>query len=195
MTEALANLDEAFPLGRTRARMLRVDHAGERGAVAVYTGQLLFRAFLDSETVDFLQTARTHEIEHRAAFREAMRERGVTPCATGWLWIVGGFALGVLSVFGGRRGIMACTAAIERAVHGHLGDQIAYLGPRDPELAAILNRINVEEVEHMRMGEAGFNPDCRSASMFTGFISSITHTLIFLSTFGDSSRLARAMEP
>lgn len=194
MAKPVTHLDEAFPLERTRARMLRVDHSGERGAVAVYSGQLLFSKLLDDKTVGFLQTARAHEIEHRAAFREAMNERGVSPCATGWLWIAGGFALGVLSVFGGRRGIMACTAAIERAVHGHLGDQIAYLEPRDPQLAAVLRRINVEEVEHMQMGEEGYNPDCRSASLFTGFISSITHALIFLSTFGDSSRLGRAMQ-
>lgn len=193
MAEAHADLEARFPLERTRARMLSVDHAGERGAVAVYTAQLMIGRFLDPDTRRFLRHARTHEIEHRTLFRAAMAERSVSPCAAGPLWIAGGFALGALSVLGGRRGVMACTAAIERAVHGHLSDQIRYLQPHDPDLADILRRISVEEVEHMRTGQGGYNPDCTTAGMFTGVISRITHALIFIATFGDSWRLAQAL--
>lgn len=188
-----ASLDIDFPLERTRARILKVNLAGERGACAIYRTQLAFGKFWPAETKAFLQHALDHEKGHARRFAEAMTERRVTPCRGTYLWIAGGYLLGLVSVLGGRRGVMACTAAIERAVHGHLEEQIAYLRERDDALADLIETIRIEEADHMRAGEEGYNPDCHTAGAFTVFVSAITEALIWLATFGDSARLRAAL--
>ncbi|MAC90196.1 MAG: demethoxyubiquinone hydroxylase family protein [Maricaulis sp.] len=185
--------DRRFPLHRTRARILKVNAAGEAGAIAIYRAQLLVSPFLAPDTVAFLQHALSHEREHLARFLDAMRERNVEACPGTALWVAGGWLLGVASLAGGRRGIMACTAAIESAVHGHLKEQADYLRSRDPALEATLRDIMREEEEHLQAGLAGYDPSCLVARMFTTVISAVTETLIWLATFGDSARMKRAM--
>ena len=186
-------LDQRFPLDRTRCRILRVNHAGERGAIAIYQAQLLFDHFWPDETCRFLRHALQHEREHADKFRTAMSQRNVSPCRGTFLWVVGGYVLGMVSALGGLRGVMACTAAIERAVHGHLHEQIAYLRGRDDALADVIANIQSEEIAHMEMGEAGYDPNCTSARLFTGVVSGVTEALIWLATFGDSTRLRAAL--
>ncbi|GJL97694.1 MAG: hypothetical protein DHS20C06_15110 [Hyphobacterium sp.] len=181
--------DISLPLERTRARILRVNYAGERGAIAIYSAQLSFKRLLPTETVAFLEHAIGHEREHAAKFRKAMNERNVSVCPGTFIWIGGGFLLGMFSVAGGNRGVMACTVAIEDAVHGHLNEQIAFLEPRDEALASLIRDIRIEEIEHKKMGQAGYNPECVTASAYTGVIKGITNALIWMATFGDSTRL------
>ena len=186
-------LDADFPIEPTRRRILKVNHAGERGAIAIYQAQLLFAYFWPDTTRIFLRDALAHERQHAAKFEKAMAEREIRPCFGTFLWVVGGFVLGLVSVLGGLRGVMACTAAIERAVHGQLDEQITYLRGRDDPLAVIISNIQTEEMEHMEIGEAGYDPNCTSARLFTGVVSAITESLIWLATFGDSARLRTAM--
>lgn len=186
-------LSARFPLERTRRRILRVNAAGEAGAIAIYRAQLTAARWLPDEIAAFLRHAREHELEHYRKFRGAMQERGISPCPGTPIWIAGGWLLGWLSLLGGRRGVMACTAAIETTVHGHLEEQIVYLDRRDPELAELIRGILVEEIEHKEYGAAGYDPDCRQARAFTGLISAVTEALIWLATFGDSTRMRRAM--
>ena len=188
-----STLDQNFPLDRTRARILKVDHAGERGAIAIYQAQLAFSRFWPESTCAFLRDALRHEREHAVKFHEAMNERAVKPCGGTFLWVFGGYCLGLLSVLGGLRGVIACTSAIERAVHGHLDEQITYLRGRDDPLADMIVTIQAEEVAHMREGEAGFDPNCATAGVFTSFVSTATEALIWLATFGDSARLRAAL--
>ena len=188
-----ASLDTDFPLERTRRRILKVNHAGECGAIAIYRAQRWFSSFWDRDLKGFLAEAEAHEVGHRDRFCRAMRERGVSPCPGTALWIAGGYALGLVSVLGGKRGVYACTAAIERAVHGHLVEQIEFLAGRDKALTDVIREIRIEEAAHMHEGEAGYNPDCQTAKGFTGFVSAIVEALIWLATFGDSQRLRRAL--
>lgn len=193
MTDAAPAFGLEFPLERTRARILRVNHSGECGAVAIYQAQRLFGWAWSDDLNAFLADAVAHEKTHRKCFREAMRDRNVSPCATRPLWVAGGFLLGLVSVLGGRRGVYACTAAIEQAVHGHLAEQAAYLTGRDDALAELIADILQEEIEHMREGEKGFDPDCAAAAGFTGMVRSATDALVWLATFGDSSRLRKSL--
>lgn len=190
---AIIDLDNILPLERTRARILRVNYAGERGAIAIYSAQLMLRGILANETAAFLEHAVGHEREHAAKFRKAMLERRVAVCPGTFVWVCGGFLLGLVSLAGGNRGVMACTAAIEDAVHGHLNEQISYLENRDNALANLIREIRVEEIEHKNAGQAGYDPECLAASSYTGVIKEITNTLIWLATFGDSARLKRLM--
>tara|TARA_R110000868_G_scaffold102441_21_gene282116 strand:- start:2154 stop:2750 length:597 start_codon:yes stop_codon:yes gene_type:complete len=190
----VAQIDVDFPLERTRRRILRVNTAGEAGAIAIYSAQLLAASLLRSETRAFLNTARTHEIDHHRRFLAAIAERDLSPCPGTIIWVVGGWLLGLVSLLGGERGIMACTAAIETAVHGHLLEQIEYLQFRDPDLATVIESVRVEEAEHLEQGLHGYNADCRAAKLFVVVVSGITEALIWIATFGDSTRL-RAQYP
>ncbi|WP_339745807.1 demethoxyubiquinone hydroxylase family protein [uncultured Maricaulis sp.] len=184
-----SDIDAQFPLERTRGRILRVNAAGEAGAIAIYSAQLLAAALMRSQTRTFLRAARVHEVDHHKRFLLAMNERGLSPCPGTVLWVSGGWLLGLVSLLGGERGIMACTAAIETTVHGHLHEQIRFLQERDPKLAAVIESVRVEEEEHLEHGLEGYDPTCRVARIFTGVVSSVTEALIWIATFGDSSRL------
>ncbi|SDM41964.1 demethoxyubiquinone hydroxylase family protein [Maricaulis salignorans] len=184
-----SDIDAQFPLERTRRRILRVNTAGEAGAIAIYSAQLVASRILRSETATFLRAARVHEMDHHRRFRLVMVERGLSPCPGTVLWVAGGWLLGLISLLGGERGIMACTAAIESTVHGHLNEQIRFLQDRDPELAGVIESIRVEEEEHLEHGLAGYDAHCRVARIFTGIVSAVTEALIWIATFGDSARL------
>lgn len=183
------DIDAQFPLERTRRRILRVNAAGEAGAIAIYSAQLLAARLMRTPTKTFLRAARGHEVDHHRRFLLAMNERGLSPCPGTVLWVSGGWLLGLISLLGGERGIMACTAAIETTVHGHLHEQIRFLQQRDPKLAAVIESVRVEEEEHLEHGLAGYDPDCRVARAFTGVVSGVTEVLIWFATFGDSARL------
>ena len=86
----------------------------------------------------WLEDTLAHEERHRARFREAMPSRAAKPCRLMSVWSFGGALLGAVTALTGRTGIYVCTAAVERTVHRHLVEQIAYLDRADPPLAAIV---------------------------------------------------------
>src|SRR5512139_3215068 len=112
---------------RTTARILKVNHAGEYGAIRIYRAQAWLARRLYPDVVDFLEETLRHEVEHCSLFLNAMRERGARPCRVMSLWGNGGLVLGFLTALLGRQGIWICTAAVEAAVHRHLDDQLFYL--------------------------------------------------------------------
>jgi ubiquinone biosynthesis monooxygenase Coq7 len=93
----------------------------------------------------------------------------------------------------GRRGVIVCTAAVERTVHRHLAEQIAYVSGRDEELADGIRKVQVEENEHLAFAEARHDPRALLARLLSGPISAITEVLMFLATRGDSLRLNAAL--
>src|SRR4029079_12619982 len=121
----------------TIARILKVNHAGEHGAIRIYRAQIWVARWLYPDVVAFLEETLAHEVRHCAMFRAAMPARDARPCRIMSLWGNGGFVLGFLTALMGRQGIWICTAAVEAAVHRHLGDQLQFLSERDPELHAL----------------------------------------------------------
>ncbi len=174
-------------------RILRVDHAGEHGAVAIYSAQLAHARRRHPDLVPWLQETLAHEERHRARFREAMPTRAAKPCRLMFVWSFGGAALGALTAACGRTGIYVCTAAVERTVHKHLVEQIAFLDRADPPLAAIVRDILVEEDQHLAHAEAHHNTRGLFAGALSALVSAATETLIFISTRGDSLRLKSAL--
>lgn len=174
-------------------RIIRVNHAGEHGAVAIYSAQLANARRAQSDLVPWLEETLSHEQRHRSLFREAMPSRGAKPCRMMFLWSYGGAVLGALTAVCGRTGIYICTAAVERTVHRHLVEQIAFLDEADPPLAHIVRDILVEEDAHLAHAEARHNPNGMFARLLGVLISAATEVLIFLSTRGDSLRLKGAM--
>lgn len=131
----------------TRNAMVRVDQAGEFGAVRIYAGQLAVMG--DRHPYGRLIAGMAAQEErHRATFDAMIARRGVRPTALHPFWNVAGFALGAVTAAMGPKAAMACTAAIETEIDIHYGEQLAQLGTDDPELSEIIADFQAEEAEH-----------------------------------------------
>jgi ubiquinone biosynthesis monooxygenase Coq7 len=132
------------------AEILRVDHAGELGAVHIYRGQraVLNRAPGKDRVAFQLQEMEAHEAEHLAAFSQLLTERRVRPTLLAPVWRAAGFTLGAATALMGEKAAHACTEAVESVIEAHYAGQIAELADRDPALAADLSRFRDEELAH-----------------------------------------------
>lgn len=132
------------------AEILRVDQAGELGAVHIYRGQraVLNRAPGKDRIAFQLQEMEAHEAEHLAALDRMLVERRVRPSLLSPLWRAAGFALGAGTALMGEKAAHACTEAIETVIEQHYAGQIAEIEGREPELASDLERFRQEELAH-----------------------------------------------
>jgi 3-demethoxyubiquinol 3-hydroxylase len=175
--------------GLTIARIVRVNHAGEYGAIRIYTAQIRVAARRYPDVVPALADMLAHEKQHCAAFFAAMPERQSRPCRIMSLWSWGGWLLGFTTALMGRQAIWVCTAAVEAAVHRHLDDQLAFLAGRDPDLHAIIVAIREEELSHLHHAESQIASLGAGSRLLRRLISDVTDALIWLSTWGDSTRM------
>ena len=126
--------------------MIRVDHAGEYGAVRIYEGQLaVLKNHASAETIRHMAE---QEQRHLTTFDKLINERRVRPTALEPVWRVAGFALGAATALMGEKAAFACTAAVEEAIDEHYGQQIADLGERDPDLKATVQDFRADEAAH-----------------------------------------------
>lgn len=132
------------------AEILRVDHAGELGAVHIYRGQraVLGAAPGHERIAGQLEEMEGHEAVHLARFDKLLNEHRVRPTAMAPLWRVAGFALGAGTALLGEKAAHACTEAVEDVIEKHYAGQIAELEGRDPQLAAELTKFRDEEIAH-----------------------------------------------
>ncbi|MEX0694143.1 MAG: demethoxyubiquinone hydroxylase family protein [Rhodospirillales bacterium] len=128
--------------------MIRVDHAGEYGAVRIYEGQLAVLG----------RTAAHADIEHMAEqervhlqkFNDLIRANRVRPTALLPLWHVAGFALGAGTALLGEKAAHACTVAVEEVIDEHYAEQVAALDLEadQGELRDTFEAFRLEELEH-----------------------------------------------
>ena len=130
-----------------RASMLRVDQAGEYGAIRIYAGQL---AVLRRNCPEAKLVARmaAQEQRHLDRFNKLMADRRVRPTALQPLWNVAGFALGAATALMSEQAALACTDAVETEIDRHYREQLAELGKDDPEFSADIEEFRGEELEH-----------------------------------------------
>src|SRR5690348_17043108 len=130
--------------------MIRVDHAGEYGAVRIYEGQLavLKRRKGAGNSVETIEHMAAQEQRHLKAFDRLVNERRVRPTALEPVWRVAGFALGAATAALGEKAAMACTAAVEDVIDEHYAAQVARLGESDRELKDTVEAFRLEEVQH-----------------------------------------------
>ena len=128
-------------------RMIRVDHAGEYGAVRIYEGQM---AVLGKQAGDgAIKHMAEQEEVHLAKFSELVADRRVRPTLLLPLWHLAGFALGAGTALLGEKAAHACTVAVEEAIDEHYAGQIADLAGEDEEdLRATCEKFRQEELEH-----------------------------------------------
>ncbi|MFL5296929.1 MAG: demethoxyubiquinone hydroxylase family protein [Phenylobacterium sp.] len=137
-------------LAARMAEILRVDHAGELGAVSIYRGQqaVLGQAPGHERIAGQLAEMEAQEEVHLARFDTLITERRVRPTAMAPLWRLAGFALGAGTALMGDKAAHACTEAVETVIEEHYAAQIAEVASREPELAAELARFRDEELAH-----------------------------------------------
>lgn len=134
-------------------RILRVDHAGEYGAIHIYRAQLLIARLCHPEIVPTLAEMLAHEKIHYQRFDTLIKTRAIRPCYAIQLWALGGFLLGVGTALLGRNAIFVCTHAIESTVLHHLTSQLDYLKSRDTQAHAAVLSIQSDEQSHQAIGE------------------------------------------
>jgi len=144
-------------------RVMKVDHAGEHGAICIYRAQLRLARWRAPDMVDELAAFLVHERRHRALFGAELARRGRRRCRSYHLCGLGGFVLGALTGVAGRRAIAATTVAIETVVLRHMHEQVAVLSASDPAAAATLRDVIADEQEHRdlsdrRLSSPGFWP-------------------------------------
>lgn len=172
---------------RTVRRILKVNHAGEFGAIRIYGAQLAVARRFFPAIVPALDDMREDEIRHCRLFRDAMPERETWPCRVMALWSLGGYVLGLLTALGGPNLVWICTEAVESTVHRHLEDQLAFLRTRDPSLHALIASIQEEELAHLREAEHNQTRRGPARIILLPVIGWLTDVMIWLSTWGDSS--------
>jgi 3-demethoxyubiquinol 3-hydroxylase len=146
MPERPAYLPGDRPTEADVAAMIRVDHAGEYGAVRIYDGQLAVTGRGSARAA--IRRMADQEKEHLAAFDELVRARGVRPTALQPLWHAAGWALGVATALLGERAAMACTVAVEEVIDGHYRAQAERLNQSDPALAETVRQFREDELRH-----------------------------------------------
>ena len=135
---------------KTLEEIIRVDHAGERGAIKIYEGQLLaLKTFKQNEFLKkTIEEMKVHEIEHCEFFEKEIKKRNIKPTKFLPLWDLLGVGLGFGSTLLGKKAAMLCTASVEEVIDKHYLDQINQLGPEEKELKNIITKFREDELHH-----------------------------------------------
>ena len=129
---------------------IRVDHAGERGAVKIYEGQLLaLNTIVKNEDLKkTIEGMKEHELEHCQFFENEIKKRNIKPTKFLPLWDLMGIGLGFGSTLLGKKAAMLCTASVEEVIDKHYLDQINQLGPEEKELKKKIAKFRQDELDH-----------------------------------------------
>lgn len=135
---------------RMSEEMIRVDHAGEYGAVQIYRGQLAVfeRVGAHAHAARIIAEMEAGEAEHLKTFDRLIAERGVRPTLMAPVWRVAGFGLGAVTALMGERAAHACTEAVEDVIEDHYARQSERLGRSDPELKDVIDQFREDEIGH-----------------------------------------------
>ena len=135
---------------RRMGEILRVDHAGELGAVHIYRGQaaVFSRARGGERMASDMAEHEAGEQVHLSAFDAILTRESVRPTVFTPLWRAAGFALGAATALLGEKAAHACTEAVESVIEQHYAEQIAEVSAREPALAAELARYRDDELAH-----------------------------------------------
>ena len=160
-------------------RIIRVDQAGELGAVRIYAGQIAVLG--KGGAGPALRHMAEQEAHHKEAFDKLLVERDVRPTALSPLWHVLGFALGAGTALLGEKAAMACTEAVEEVIDEHYAAQAAKLGDDEQELRGTIETFRAEEIEHRDMARESGAREAPAYPLLTGAIKAGSRLAIWLS--------------
>ena len=129
---------------------IRVDHAGERGAIKIYEGQLLaLNTFIkDDNLKKKIEQMKVHEKEHCDYFENEIRKRNIQPTKFLPLWDILGVGLGFGTAILGKKAAMLCTASVEEVIDEHYSSQIYELENDEKELKKKIIKFREDELHH-----------------------------------------------
>lgn len=128
------------------AGLMRVNHAGEISAQALYQGQALMAR--DRETRDKLRQSADEEIDHLHWCEERLRELGGRTSCLDAFWFLGSLGIGITAGFAGDGWSLGFIEETERQVVDHLQGHLRQLPQADHKTRAILEQMQVDETEH-----------------------------------------------
>ena len=146
---------------RQAAALMRVNHAGEIAAQALYHGQALLAR--SEATRELLLKAAREECDHLAWCETRLRELGSRPSLLNPLWYAGSFAIGALAALLGDRTSLGFVVETERQVEGHLDEHLARLPAGDSRSRAILQTMRSDETAHGASARASGDAELPSA--------------------------------
>ena len=129
---------------------IRVDHAGERGAIKIYEGQLLAlnTIYKDNQLKETIEEMREHEMEHCDYFENEIKKREIKPTKFLPLWDLLGVGLGFGTTLLGKKAAMLCTASVEEVIDKHYQDQINQIKDDEKELRDKIIKFREDELHH-----------------------------------------------
>ena len=129
---------------------LRVDHAGERGAIKIYEGQLLaLNTFVkDNKLKKMIEEMKNHEKEHLDFFNKEIKKRNIKPTKLLPLWDLLGVGLGFSSAMMGKKATMLCTASVEEIIDGHYQNQLDQINSDEKNLKKKIKKFRDDEIHH-----------------------------------------------
>ena len=130
--------------------IIRVDHAGERGAIKIYEGQLLALKTIkqDEKLKDIIEEMKDHEKEHLEYFEKEIQKRNMKPTYFLPLWDLMGISLGFGTALLGKKAAMLCTASVEEVIEKHYENQLSKIGDDEKNLKIKIEKFKGDEVNH-----------------------------------------------
>ena len=160
--------------------MIRVDHAGEYGAVRIYQGQLAVLGH--TKAGETIREMAEQERKHLDSFDRLVADRRVRPTALQPLWHVAGFALGAATALLGPKAAMACTQAVEEVIDEHYAGQAAKLGDDEAGLRGMIEEYRADEIAHRDRAVAEGAEQAPGHALLTEAIKAGSRLAIWLST-------------
>ncbi len=129
---------------------IRVDHAGERGAIKIYEGQILALSTLvkNEDLKKTIKNMKEHEEVHCNFFENEIKKRDIKPTKLLPLWDLLGVGLGFGSTILGKKAAMLCTASVEEVIDVHYKNQINQIGPDEKNLKNKITKFREDELHH-----------------------------------------------
>ena len=135
---------------KTLEEIIRVDHAGERGAIKIYEGQLLALSTFkkDEKLKKLIEEMKEHEKEHFEYFDKEIQKRKIKPTIFLPIWDLLGVTLGFGTTMLGEKAAMLCTASVEEVIDGHYKSQLDKLGDDEKSLKKSISKFRDDEIDH-----------------------------------------------
>ena len=130
--------------------IIRVDHAGERGAIKIYEGQLLALNTIreDKNLKRIIEEMKEQEKEHLEYFEKEIQKRNMKPTYMLPLWDLMGISLGFGTALLGKKATMLCTASVEEVIENHYENQLSKIGDDEKDLKTKIEKFKGDEVNH-----------------------------------------------
>ena len=130
--------------------IIRVDHAGERGAIKIYEGQLLaLNTIREDKTLKrIIEEMKEQEKEHLEYFEKEIQKRNMKATYMLPLWDLMGVSLGFGTALLGKKAAMLCTASVEEVIENHYENQLSKIGEDEKDLKTTIEKFKGDEVNH-----------------------------------------------